>query len=64
MAEEQATGKLVNGGPQTVVNATLNEPKIKDIEDAVTDHELEKKRLEKILDKTRFVDKEIEYRRK
>lgn len=64
MAEEQATGKLVNGGPQTVVNATLNEPKIKDIEDAVTDHELEKKRLEKILDKTRFVDKEIECRRK
>ena len=50
LAEEKATENLVNGTP---VNETKPEPKIADIEDAVTDHDAEKKRLEKILDKTR-----------
>lgn len=50
LAEEKTTESLVNG---VAVTETKPEPKIADIEDTVADHDAEKKRLEKILDKTR-----------
>lgn len=56
MAEEETATKAaaVNGGAESkAVVPTKPEPKVRDIEEAVSDVALEKKRLEKVLDKTR-----------
>lgn len=39
--------------PQTKPTETINEPSVRDIEETINDQAFEKKRLEKILDKTR-----------
>lgn len=54
LAEEEAKKSTVNGEamPNNVVKT---EPKVRDIEEVVTDTSLDKKRLEKVLDKTRCV---------
>ncbi|KAL0267203.1 UNVERIFIED_CONTAM: hypothetical protein PYX00_009546 [Menopon gallinae] len=48
-AEEMADNKVMNGS----TSHAKSEAKIKDIEDTITDHELEKKKVEKALDKMR-----------
>jgi glutamate synthase (NADPH/NADH) len=50
LAEEAAQDEM-----QEAVNGKPNESKVRDIEESVLDGAFEKKRLEKILDKTRHV---------
>jgi hypothetical protein len=49
-AAQEKTQQAINGN-----NMKLNEAKVRDIEESVLDGAFEKKRLEKILDKTRQV---------
>jgi hypothetical protein len=51
-AAQEKTQQAVNGN-----DIKLNDSKIRDIEESVLDGAFEKKRLEKILDKTRQVHK-------
>lgn len=52
IAEKEAAGQTTSEKPKVEVKPP--EPTVRDIEESVTDTTMEKKRLEKILDKTRY----------